>query len=63
MRTRMYLDIHIISAPSMPTQGPTWYSCFFFERKRGDEGERKRCELLLFFLFSLFSFSKKKKKT
>ena len=39
MRTRMYLDIHIISAPSMPTQGPTWYSCFFFERKRGDEGE------------------------
>ena len=31
MRTRMYLDIHIMSAPSMPTQGPTWYSCFFFD--------------------------------
>ena len=44
MRRRMYLDIHIMSPASMPTQGPTWYSCFWgfvlFSRKR--EREKKK---------------------
>jgi len=61
MRTRMYLDIHIMSAPSMPTQGPTWYSCFFSKEREGKR-ERERGVSFFFSFSSLSSLSQKKKK-